>query len=55
MFDLTKIEEQLEERMKVLNWVINGMGIHGFKISDTKILHWGWITKNYNVYNKRKY
>jgi hypothetical protein len=43
------IQEQLEEFRKVLNWVIGGLGIHGFKIKDASILTWDYITTNYNV------
>ena len=49
MFDLTHIYNKLEERQKVLNWVICGLGIHGFKISDSSKLTWDYIVENYNV------
>lgn len=39
----------LDERLKVLHWVINGLGITGFSIKDSKDLTWDWITIHYNV------
>ena len=47
--DIDKIQAKLEERRKVLNWVIGGLGIHGFKIKDASMLTWDYITTYYNI------
>lgn len=47
--EVDNIIEKLEERKRVLNWVIGGLGIHGFKIEDSSKLTWDYITINYNV------
>jgi hypothetical protein len=40
---------ELDERLKVLHWVINGLGLTGLKISDSRNMTWDWITIHYNV------
>jgi hypothetical protein len=39
----------LDERYKVIQWVIQGTGIHGFTLKDVKHLKWDWIVENYSV------
>ena len=46
---MEKIYDKLEERKRVLKWLISGLGIHGLKISDAKYITWGWVIKNYNI------
>lgn len=53
MFEqVDKIQAELEEYRKVLNWIIGGSGIHGFKIKDAPILSWDYIKTYYNVDEK---
>ena len=47
--EVDKIQERLEEYGRVLNWVIGGSTIHGFKLKDASRLTWDYITINFNV------
>lgn len=40
---------ELDERLKVLHWVIDGLGMTGLKIKDSRNMTWDWITIHYNV------
>lgn len=42
-------DKLIEERIKVLTWIISGLGIHGYSISDSYNLTWDYICKNYNI------
>lgn len=46
--DIT-FETQLIDLEKTLNWLIDGYGKHGLKISDVHYINWAWIVENYNV------
>ncbi len=41
--------KELDDLQKTLNWVIDGLGKTGLKISDVSIINWKWIKDNYNV------
>ena len=49
MFELKEIDKQLNDLQKTLHWLIDGLGVHGLKISDVSIVDWEWICENYNI------
>ncbi len=49
IIELKEIDAKFVDLQKTLNWVINGLGLHGLKISDVSRINWSWIVENYNV------
>ncbi len=50
--DMTPIEEilqKLEDKRLILNWLIDGHGVHGIPISSLKYIERAWLVKHYNV------
>ena len=42
-------QQEIERRIKMLHWFIDGIGIHCIDWSLYKALTPDWVTKNYNV------
>ena len=42
-------QQEIERRIKMLHWFIDGIGIHGIDWSLYKALTPDWVTKNYNA------
>ena len=42
-------QQEIERRIKMLYWFIDGIGIHGIDWSLYKFLTPDWVTKTYNV------
>jgi hypothetical protein len=49
---MNKFIDKLDDVHRTLNWLIDGMGIHGLKLSDLSIIDWNWVCINYNLENK---
>ena len=49
MFDVSKYINELEEKRKILNWLIDGRGIHGLPTSAVGYLTKEIISDLYNV------
>jgi len=46
---LKPFHDELNEKSKILNWLIHGYGRIGIPISGVKVLTKEWIVKHYNV------
>jgi hypothetical protein len=44
-----QILQKLEEKRKILRWLINGYGKIGLPLSAVSVLTKEWVVKNYNV------
>ena len=49
MFDLSHIEAKLEEKRKILVWLIQGQGIHGLPLDAVAYLTKERICELYNI------
>lgn len=46
---MEKFYKQLDEKLKIIKWLIDGYGFHGLKISDGSWLTKEHLIQNYNV------